>query len=437
MSRGPNRRIALRAGAIALGGMSLDSLFRATARGESTARDRSVIVVWVHGGPSHLETFDLKPDAPSDTRSIYKPIDTNVPGVRICEHLPRLATLADRYTLVRSIAHDEADHGFGTRRMCTGFADSVGGNGVAKYPAYECAVNHALGKMRGGLPVSTNLGGFAASTPWRGAGVLGAQFEVPQNSLQNAALAIPRGLFDDRKNLLKEFDRTRTEIDSRQTLATADVARRQAYDVLTSGKAATAYDLAREDPRVRDRYRDIEFEQGLLALRLVEAGVNLVNVYFPGRRSIHAEKTKAYDWDDHAVNWNMDVAMRLRLPWFDACLASLIGDLHDRGLDEKTLVLVTGEFGRTPRLENMNGNVGRDHWPGAMSVLVAGGGRKRGDVLGATNARGEHPVGFRHDPVDFLATIYHWLGIDPARHYFDLTGRPLPYSSGKPIDGII
>lgn len=432
-----SRRGVLKAGAIAVGSLGLSDLFHLQAFADPSKKDHSVLVVWVHGGPSHLETFDLKPDAPTDIRSIYKPIHTKAKGVQICEHLPKLASIADKFTVVRSFTHDEADHGFGTRRMCTGSGESVGGNGVAKYPAYECVVNYAMGGLKNGLPVSTNVGPFAASTPWRGAGVLGQQHEVPQDSLQNAAMTVTPAMFQDRRSLLAQFDQVRSETDVTRRLGTSDHARTQAYDVLTSGRAAKAYDLSKEDPRTRDRYRRMEFEQGLLALRLVEAGVNLVNVYFQGKPSYAKDDNNVHNWDDHAVNWSMDHAMKIRLPWFDACLATLFQDLHDRGLDEKTLVLVLGEFGRTPRLEFTNGRVGRDHWPGAMSILAAGAGRQRGDVIGATNSRGEYPVEIRHDPVDLHATIYHWLGIDTTKHYSDLTGRPFPYSTGKPVDGII
>ncbi len=168
-------------------------------------------------------------------------------------------------------------------------------------------------------------------------------------------------------------------------------------------------------------------------------GVRLVNVYVPGQHSSNAGKPggNSHKWGDHAANWNMDHALRLRLPWFDACAANMIEDLHARGLDKNTLLVVTGEFGRTPRLESVNGSVGRDHWPGAMSVLVSGGGLDRGNVIGATDKRGAAPVGFKHDPFDFLATIYHWLGIDPAQNVLDLSGRPVPLSPGAPIRGMV
>jgi uncharacterized protein (DUF1501 family) len=443
VTTGRTRRAVLKAGAIGLGGLTLPGLLRlqtqAKAADSRSKADRSVIVVWVHGGPSHLETYDIKPDAPTDCRSLYRPIPTAAPGVEVCEFLPRHAAIADKFTLVRSIAHDEPDHGFGTRRFCTGYGASVAGNGPAKYPAYECVVNHGLGVLQGGMPVSVNLGGFAASTPWRGAGYLGGKFEVPENQLSNSQLHVPVNRMADRKGLLAEFDRARSDLDDGDVLGTADEFRRRAFEVLTRGRAASAFDLSKEDPKVLARYRGLEFERGLLARRLVEAGSRLVNVYFDGHRSADSNKPggKAHNWDDHAVNWSMDLAMRLRLPWYDECIATLIEDLHERGLDENTLLVVTGEFGRTPRLEYKDGAVGRDHWPGAMSVLVAGGGRRRGDVIGGTDKIGAAPVGLRHDPFDFLATIYDWLGIDYTQNLLDLTGRPVPLSPGKPIAGLV
>jgi hypothetical protein len=446
-----SRRQMLRIGGLTLGGLSLADLLRLRAQASTgiAPKDRAIIVLWVHGGPSHLETYDLKPDAPSDTRSLFKPIHTNVPGMDICELLPKHARMADKFTLLRSVAHDEADHGFGTRRFCTGFGKDVPGsnNGAAYYPSMECVINRSLGVMREGVPVSMNLGPFHASTPWRGPGFWGQKFEVPEayvhplartaEGLRGAQLRIPQGRFDDRKQLLGQFDRLRADLDNRGTMDSMDEFQRQAYALITGTKAREAMDLAKEPETVRQRYDACGFGQDvLLARRLVEAGVNFVNVYIGGQA--HGGKGPHFNWDDHAVNWSLPKAMQNRLPWYDHIVTTLIEDLHDRGLDERVMVIVNGEFGRTPRLEhNANGNIGRDHWPNAMSILVAGGGRKRGDVIGATNSRGEHPVTRRLDPHDFLATVYHYLGIDHTREYLDLLGRPLPLTRGEPIKELL
>jgi hypothetical protein len=451
--RGITRRQMLRAGFLGLGSLSLADLLRLRAAGSpgQPKKDTAIIVLWVHGGPSHLETYDLKPDAPTATRSIFKPIRTRVPGLDVCEYLPRHAQIADKFTLLRSVAHDEADHGFGTRRFCTGFAKELPGsnNGPAYYPAMECVINRSLGVMHDGVPVSMNVGSFQASTPWRGAGYWGQKFEVPQTQvhpesrtaqglgLSGLTVKLPKARLDDRRRLLGQFDQMRKELDKRGTIDAMDEFQKQAYAIMTGSKARDALDLTREPDRVRQRYDAMGFGQDLLlARRLVEAGVSFVNVYINGQP--HGAKGAWFNWDDHAVNWSMGTAMKHRLPWYDHIVTTLIEDIYERGLDQRVMIIVNGEFGRTPRLEhNSNGNIGRDHWPNAMSILVAGGGRKRGDVIGATNTRGEHPITRRYDPHDFLATVYHYLGIDPAREYPDLTGRPLPLTRGEVIKELL
>jgi hypothetical protein len=439
----------LSVGSLCLGGLTLPRLFEMQARaGQAAPRDRAVIVLWAHGGPSHLETYDLKPDAPSGIRSLFAPIHTNVPGIDICELLPKHAKIADKFTILRSLAHDEADHGFGTRRLCTGYRDDMPGsaNGYAYFPAMETAIYRSLGMLKDGLPVSVNLGNFKASSPWRGPGFFSPKYDVPQYSVDSAGnvrgveemrLTVDPNRFADRRHLLAKMDHLRAALDTTGTLDAASEFQRQAFGVLSSGRVAAAFDLSQESPETRARYDACGFAQEvLLARRLVEAGVNFVNVYIPG----HAPEAvaKSHNWDDHAVNWDLPTEMRARLPWFDHIVSTLIEDVYQRGLDDRVLIIVTGEFGRTPRLEfNANGNVGRDHWPNAMSMLISGGGRQRGDVIGATNSKGEHPITHAYDPHDLLATIYHYLGIDPQTNYLDMAGRPHPLARGTPIEGLV
>jgi hypothetical protein len=448
---GMTRRRMLSAGITCLGGLTLADLLRLQAEGSTSAakKQRAVIVLWAHGGPSHLETYDLKPDAPSGTRSLFKPIATNVPGIDICELLPKHARIADKFTLLRSVAHDEADHGFGTRRLCTGYGKAMPGtdNGYSYYPSMETVIYRTLGMSRDGLPVSMNLGPFHASSPWRGPGYFGAKFDVPQSyvhpingrsdGLGSASLRVTPERFSERRHLLSQFDRFRSDLDHRGTMDAMDEFRRQAYEVLASEKVRDAFDMTREPEAIRKKYDACGFGQDvLLARRLVEAGVNFVNVYISGQA--YGTQAKSFNWDDHAVNWDLPSAMITRLPWFDHIVTTLIEDVYDRGLDDRLMIVATGEFGRTPRLEyNANGNIGRDHWPNAMSMLVSGGGRRRGNVIGATNSKGEHPVTKPYDPHDFLATVYNYLGIDHRLEYPDLTGRPIVLARGTPISELV
>jgi hypothetical protein len=438
MTRGCTRRHALRVGFLGLGSLSLADLLRLRSEASSgkAKKDTSVILVWAHGGPSHLETYDLKPNAPDTVRSQFRPIATRSPGLDICELLPKHAAIADRFTLLRSLAHDEADHGFGTRRFLTGYKDDMPGsnNGPSYYPSLECCVNRALGVNQGGMPVSVNIGGFAGS-PWRGPGVWGQSYAVPQihshevgRGFPNVDLRVPSRQFEERRQLVQQLDQFRAKVEGSRALDTMDTFQRRAYDIISSGRVQQAFDLAREEIKVRDRYGPGWGQELLLARRLVEAGVRFVNVYTPGLAN-----SKAFNWDDHAVNWDMPTAMRERLPRYDHGIATLIEDVYARGLDRDTLIIVTGEFGRTPRLEFKDGKIGRDHWPHAMSVLVSGGGRKRGDVIGATDSIGARPSTRRFDPHDFLATVYTWLGIDPAQEFRDMAGRPVPLARGSAI----
>jgi hypothetical protein len=440
--KGWTRRHMLRVGFMGLGSLSLADLLRLEARAaEKPKKETAVILVWVHGGPSHLETYDLKPEAPAEVRGPFRPAQTKVSGLEVCELLPEHARLADKFTLLRSVAHDQADHGFGTRRFLTGYPDDMPGsnNGPSYYPSLECGVNRALGISRDGLPVAVNIGGFAGS-PWRGPGFWGQGYQVPliyshnvgSGGMPCTTLNMGNKQFEDRLQLLGQLDRFRAGFDKSGTMDAMDGFQRRAYEIISSGRVTRAFDLSKEDVKTRERYGKGWPQELLLARRLVESGVRFVNVYAPGLAD-----EKAFNWDDHAVNWDMPTAMRQRLPRYDHAVATLIEDIHQRGLNENVLVIVSGEFGRTPRLEFKDGKVGRDHWPYAMSILVSGGGRRRGDVIGGTDSKGARPRTRRYDPHDFLATVYHYLGIDPHREYQDRSGRPSPLTRGTPIEDLV
>jgi hypothetical protein len=266
-------------------------------------------------------------------------------------------------------------------------------------------------------------------------GFFPSTYRVPivQRSVPNLNLRIAPSRFEDRRTLLREFDQFRRELDRSGTMAGMDEYNRRAVEILLSGEARQAFDLSREDQRVVDQYGSGYGQEVLVARRLIEAGVRFVTVRAPGS----GPGSMAHDWDDHAVNWDLHTAMLARLPKYDQVVSTLIEDLYARGLDRRVLLIVTGEFGRTPRLERMNGRIGRDHYPGAMSMLVSGGGMPMGQVIGSTDSFGAQPRERRLDPHDLLATIYTYLGIDPQRQFPDPTGRPISLCHGEPIRELI
>jgi hypothetical protein len=430
------RRDFLRAGFLGLGGLTLAEMLRQEAQGAVTPNDAAVILLFVHGGPSHLETYDLKPNAPDEIRGPFRPISTNVPGIEICEHLPKHAEIAHRFALIRSCTHDEADHFAGHRRFLSGFGKLKPGTGYESYyPQVGAVVNRLLYDQQPGLPPAVAVGGVVVNGPDYSAGVSegywSSVYRVPivNGGLRDASLTVDPTRLGDRLALRKSFDRLRRGLETSGTMEAIDGFNHTAVEILTTGKAQEAFDLSREDPKIRDRYGDGYGQEVLTAVRLVQAGVRFVTVRAPGS----GEGTKAYDWDDHAVNWDLLGAMYARLPKYDHIVSTVINDLYDRGLDRRVLLVVTGEFGRTPRLEHLNGRIGRDHWPSAMSILMAGGGIKTGQVIGATDNIGARPSQRPLDPIDVLATIYRHLGIDPQLHLPDPAGRPIALSHGKPI----
>jgi hypothetical protein len=242
-------------------------------------------------------------------------------------------------------------------------------------------------------------------------------------------LTVDTRRLDDRLAILQSFDRYRREADTTGAMAGLDVFNERAINILTTNRVRDAFDLSKEDPRLCEKYGDGYGREVLVARRLVEAGVGFVSVRIPGS----GEGTRAYDWDDHAVNWDMLGAMNARLPKYDHVVSTLIEDIFDRGLNKKVLVVLTGEFGRTPRLEFKEGRIGRDHHPGAMSIMVSGGGMPMGQVIGATDHHAARPSTRPLDPHDILATVYRHLGIDHTAEYPDPRGRPIPWTRGTPI----
>jgi hypothetical protein len=438
-----SRRSLLRAGAFALGSFGLSDLLRLRAKAETNAaKSTSVILLWLPGGPPHMETYDLKPDAPSEYRGEFRPIPTVVPGLDLCEHLPLHARIADKFTIVRSVAHEFADHGGGHKRFLTGRAPAEPTGFVNDAPMVGSIVAKAREGRDAGVPqyvACTDPGRTGVDVFSFGAAYLGpayTPFTVAGNpgspEFRVEGLALPAGAedrLDDRERLLRGFDRLRRDAERSGALDALDEFDRRAFGLVTSEAARRAFDLSREDPRLRDRYgRHAWGQRALLARRLVEAGCDFVTMVLenpvPSGRPF--PPGVIYNWDSHAVNGHIFDDARFRLPLYDQAVTALVEDLHARGLTERVLLLATGEFGRTPRLSYDNGRPGRDHWPGAMSMLVCGGGMRTGQVVGLTDARGEAPKSRPLSPNDLWATVYRHLGIDPEQAFSDGRGRPMP-----------
>lgn len=440
-----SRRGFVQAGSLLLGGLGLADLLRLRAEAAAEphnggSNDTAVILLWLGGGPSHLETYDLKPDAPAEFRGEFRPIQTQVPGLDVCELLPLHAGMAERFTLIRSLTHDIPDHSGAASRLLTGRRPRNINDPVSQFPTFDSVLAKMREDRRAGVPnfISNTRALKGGGSAYLGATCEPFVIEGDPNAVdfQVRNLALDHSVaerFDDRLQLLKSFDQLRFDLERGGKLAAGDQFRQQAIEILASGKARAAFDLSREPAAVRDRYGRTSWGQSaLLARRLVEAGCSMVTLDWNYLNPVSAS------WDDHGDAQHLFKCMRLRLPVYDRAVTSLIEDLAARGLSQRVLVIATGEFGRTPQLNMGRAAVpkwpGRDHWPSAMSVLVAGGGWNMGQVIGATNSRGEMPQTQPLDPNHFLASIYRFLGIDTAHAFLDHRGRPMPIlTNGQPI----
>jgi hypothetical protein len=402
----------------------------------------------------------MKPDAPADYRGIFRPIHTNVPGIDVCELLPLHAKIADKFTLIRSIAHEFADHGGGHKRFLTGRMPQTPVGFVNDAPA----VGSIVAKMREGRNVGVpnyvsgaNNGRHGIDVYSFGSAYLGNDthpFVIPGDpsakdfKVQNLALdASLSDRLDNRAELLHGFDRFRRQVEGNDVMDAMDSFQRRAVELLTSDKARNAFDLSQEPDELRDRYgRHAWGQRALLARRLIEAGSSFVTMVMenPYQSGVAQLKNGVYNWDSHAVNCHLFDDMKVRAPIYDQAVTALVEDVHNRGLDKKCLVIVTGEFGRTPRISNSIGTQtgviqpGRDHWPQAMSMLVTGGGMKTGQVVGSTNWKGEHPQDRPLTPNDLWSTVYRHLGIDQEHSFPDHSGRPMPILPfGEPIEELL
>jgi hypothetical protein len=379
---------------------------------------RSCILIWLDGGPTHYETFDPKPDAPAEIRGEFQPIATRLPGVFFSQHLQKLAGIADKLAIVRSIRHNQGNHGAGNHYMMTGAPPRIP-VGCGAFVSFHPSLGSVTSQERGaphGLPAYFSMPEMSRSGGPNFLGARHAPFVVADNpdtpDFRVRDVALPRGLsgerFDSRREIRADVDRLQRILDQEagDPVNALDEHYQQGYNLVTSPQAQAAFDIHREPERVRERYGRTPFGQrALLARRLVEAGVPFITLYDGG-------------WDHHVGLFN---SCNQRLPRLDTALSALIEDLDQRGLLESTLVIALGEFGRTPQI---NKDAGRDHWSNAMSVLFAGGGTPGGQVVGATDVRGYSPVGRTHSPENFASSVYLKLGIDPGKILYTPQGRP-------------
>lgn len=399
---GISRRGFLKIGAFGAGLTLAEMLRQRAGAARAATSAKSAIMIYLPGGPSHLDMYDLKPDAPKEFRGEFKPIATNVPGVQICEHFPRQAAMWDKFAVVRSLVSvDEHSDSL----VMTGYSENT--NRTAHHPSFGAVLSKLRGQEAGDIPPFVSLRGMSPGTEPGFLGVAHRPFTPSGPGLQNLRLPgnVSLDRLDDRKGLLGSFDTLRRDLDATGTMKGLDAFTSRAFDMIASGAVRKALDLTHEDPRVRDRYKGVE--SFLTARRLVEAGVGCVTLAVGG-------------WDTHQGNFK---TLKRQLPDVDRGVANLVQDLCDRGLDQDVVTVMWGEFGRTPKINNNDG--GRDHWSPAMSALVAGGGLHTGQAIGETSARGEYPKGRRYTPSNLLATLYQAVGVDPALTFTNGSGRPM------------
>lgn len=453
------RREFLRAGSLGLFGLTVPELLQgqATAAVRPAGRAKACILMFMWGGPAHQDTWDLKPEAPAEYRGDFKPIASRVPGLQICEHLPQLAQHTDKLAVIRSMTHGDVNHTTATHFLLTGH-DIPNRNGPEHedWPHYG-ALLASLGRGQGPLPpfvsmmpkVPDGAPRFVEQSRGRGAGWLGPQFDpmridadasLPQYKVADFSLHadVPAERVDRRRALLQQLDGQRRMLEGDSRVAARSLHYERAFSLLNARGVAEAFDLSREPDRVRDRYgRNIHGQAVLQARRLVEAGVPLVTVFW---QNDGITNVSVY-WDTHNRNF-IDLKTRL-CPANDQAFSALLEDLQQRGMLDETLVVWTGEFGRTPKVgQGVPGGAGagrdgRDHWPGVFSSVLAGGGVKGGLVHGCSDRFAAFPATDPTAPADLAATIYHCLGVDPEMQVRDRLNRPMALCDGKVVHSIL
>lgn len=414
------RRDILRIGSLGALGITLDKVLRANAK-----KDVSCILVWQSGGCGHMDTFDMKPDAPSEIRGEFKPIATNVPGIQVCEHLPLTAKQADKFTILRSMKSRENNHERAINYLLTGYLPLS----TLEFPSMGSVVSKVLGSKNGVPPYVAVPNTF----PSYGGGYLGGEYNPFISGDANVSgyrvrdLTLPVDVdwqrVNDRSFLLKQMDSKFRSIDAKGDMEAMDAFHQKAYDLMRSPAAKKAFEIDTEPEKIRELYGRTPVGQGcLLARRLVESGVRFVTV------------AKGWlNYDTHGDNFN--IMRKTLLPEFDRAYAALLQDLHQRGMLENTLVIAMGEFGRTPKV---NSDAGRDHHNKAWSITISGPGIPGGRILGATDKNATEVTDLPVEPEDLLASIYSILGVDVETEFQTPIGRPSRIvNGGKPVKGLV
>lgn len=444
-----SRRSFLQLGVAGMASVGLPGLLRAreaSAAGGVPGKSTSVILIWLDGGPSHMDLYDLKPEAPEQYRGLWKPIPTAVPGFEVSELFPLQAKHTDKFSIVRSLHHDTGDHFAGAHRILTTKDQGVSGaNTTGKFPSLGSIAAREVGARKPGVPAYASVpvaSSVGLNPGYFGGNLLGMQYDpyqpggdpnAPNYTVTDLnllpGLSIDR--LEDRRSLRQRLDDACRNRESLSEAADVDRFTEQAFDFVTGPAAREAFDINREDPRLRDRYGRHSWGQStLLARRLVEAGTTFVTVHLGG-------------WDHH---WDLKTGMERYLPMVDSLVSALFEDLHQRGLLDTTLVMLCGEFSRTPKMNDGGnggppmsmGTPGRDHWGNAMFCLLGGGGLKGGQLVGSTDRLGMFPHDRPITPSNLHATIYHVLGIDPNLQLLDQLGRPMPVlEDPEPIHELI
>lgn len=428
---GLSRRNFLKVGSLALGGLSLADLLRLRAQGKATDRSKAVIFVYLWGGPSHLDSYDPKPDAPVEYRGEFKTIQSNVPGFDLCEHMPLQAKIADKLALIRNLKFNPNFHD--PVELFSGFRKPTEGT-EARRPDFGSVISKLQsGSRPRDLPTYVSLDKTSAYEFKNGPAYLGMAHKAFMPGSKMETLALPRGVTLDRlharETLLRSFDHLRRDMDHGPgNIAGMDAFTAQALEMITSPRARDAFDISREPEPVRARYGDGEATRLLQARRLVEAGVPVVTLTFGGVVTIPdcKDNISASSWDTHQQGFP---CLRAKLPRLDKAVYALITDLCERGMDKDVTVMIGGEMGRTPQVGKGACGAspdGRGHWTQAGFAMIAGGGLQMGQVIGRTDARGERPVGNPYTPQNVLASLYKAMGIDLATTALpDHTGRPI------------